>query len=142
MLLVGKNLALEVFGVHRWLIGASVFWGAFAECGMVSAGRFVNQYDFDWDRLPFCWVPPASIAGVVMVCELWGVATASKTSVLSVMHIVSRRLDLFIKVRLNKFASPVHRAEMDPDMRITVGEVMGRKRNTKLTKRTADFKTS
>jgi len=70
----------------------------------------------------------ASIAGVVMVCEMTGsYSLLPGLLIASVMHIaLSRHWTIYKSQVKNKFASPVHRAEMDPDVLrvITVGEVM------------------
>lgn len=70
----------------------------------------------------------ASIAGVVMVCEMTGsYSLLPGLLIASVMHVaLSRRWTIYKSQVKNKFASPVHRAEMDPDVLrvITVGEVM------------------
>lgn len=70
----------------------------------------------------------ASIAGVVMVCEMTGsYSLLPGLLIASVMHIaLSRHWTIYKSQVKNKFASSVHRAEMDPDVLrvITVGEVM------------------
>ena len=79
----------------------------------------------------FAGTSKASIAGVVMVCEMTGsYSLLPGLLIASVMHIaLSRRWTIYKSQVKNKFASPVHRAEMDPDVLrvITVGEVMVKK---------------
>lgn len=126
---VGSGGAGGVFGPSLF-IGA-VLGGAFAGIvewlfpGMIrepEAMILIGMGTF------FAGSSKASIAGVVMVCEMTGSYSLLPGLLLaSVMHIaLSRRWSIYKSQVKNKFESPVHRAEMDPDVLrvITVGEVM------------------
>lgn len=76
----------------------------------------------------FAGAAKAPIAGVVMVCEMTGSYSLLPGLLLAaVCHIaLSRKWSIYRSQVKNKFASPVHRAEMDPDVLrvMTVSEVM------------------
>jgi CIC family chloride channel protein len=76
----------------------------------------------------FAGAAKAPIAGVVMVCEMTGsYSLLPGLLIAAVCHIAfSRRWSIYKSQVKNKFASPVHHMEMDPDVLrvMTVNEVM------------------
>ncbi|MCI5601473.1 MAG: chloride channel protein [Hallerella porci] len=76
----------------------------------------------------FAGAAKAPLAGVVMVCEMTGSYQLLPGIMLAaVVHVAfSRKWGIYRSQVLNKFSSPAHRLEMDPDLlrTISVGSVM------------------
>ncbi len=70
----------------------------------------------------FAGAAKAPLAGVVMVCEMTGsYQLLPGIMIAAVVHVAfSRKWSIYRSQVLNKFASPVHRQEMDPDLLRTI----------------------
>lgn len=70
----------------------------------------------------FAGAAKAPLAGVVMVCEMTGsYQLLPGIMIAAVVHVAfSRKWSIYRSQVLNKFASPVHRLEMDPDLLRTI----------------------
>lgn len=70
----------------------------------------------------FAGAAKAPLAGVVMVCEMTGsYQLLPSIMIAAVVHVAcSRKWSIYRSQVLNKFASPIHRMEMDPDLLRTI----------------------
>jgi CIC family chloride channel protein len=66
----------------------------------------------------FAGAAKAPIAGIVMVCEMTAsYSLVAELLIASVAHtMLSRNWTIYVKQVQNKFASPAHRSDMDPDI--------------------------
>ena len=126
---VGSGGSGGVFGPSLFIGG--VLGAAFAgACELIAPGAIRSPEMFILVGMAafFAGAAKAPIAGVVMVCEMTGsYSLLPGLLIAAVMHIAfSRPWSIYKSQVLNKFASPAHRGDMDPDiLRVTtVGEVV------------------